>query len=209
VTVGGAGPDRPAEVLDAGPRGCDARPRRAPRSRLRPALAVTLIGCLAVAGLVADRQAGRTEFDRLLSRCADAHATAGYAQAQLSSVIAYATPLLQRPTGPPGVPEGLTQLVQQAARRSAAELLPPRTALARADVLPWHTTLRAARGSCLAYTDAVRARWLAYAADLQAGYAREPDVPALLQTARTALTAAAPDDAARRRVASALADGRR
>ena len=97
---------------------------------------------------VIKRSGRRVPFDRLLSRCAAGDAQVRYEQARLTSVVAYATPLLQRPTGPPGVPQGLTMLVQTTATQAGQELTPYVAGVSTVAVLPWHPNLADARTTC-------------------------------------------------------------
>jgi hypothetical protein len=213
------GTDRPpAEVLTAGPDGDPRPPARltarlsARLAALPPALpAVLLVILLAglAAGVVLDRRAGRAEFDRLLSRCAAGDAQVRYEQARLTSVVTYATPLLQRPTGPPGVPQGLARLVQTTATQAGQELTPYVAGVSTVAVLPWHPNLADARTTCATYLRLATDRFTASGQDLAAAYRSQADVTAARDRTRELLRAAAPDDTARQAVTAGLGDGAR
>jgi hypothetical protein len=207
----------PPEVLTAGPDG-DPRPPPWSARRERPAnrgrrLPVVLVVVVLLAGLaggvVLDRRAGRAEFGRLLSRCTAGYAQVRYEQARLTSVVAYATPLLQRPTGPPGVPQGLARLVRDTATQAGRELMPYVTGVSATDALPWHGDLTEARTACADYLRLATDRFTAIGQDLAAAYRPQVDVAAARDRARELFRAAAPDAAARRTVTADLADGAR
>ena len=209
-----------AEVLTAGPDGAArvplwsrlaGRPGGGRWSRRPGPRVVVLLALLAalVAGGVGDRRARTAEFGELLARCSAAHAQVGWEQDRLSSVVAYATPLLQRPTGPPGVPEGVALMVRRAAAQAAGDLAGTPATVSAVSVLPWHATLAAARGACAQYLQLVVDRFTAIGQDLAAAYRPQTASAERLQRTRNLLAAAAPDDAARRAVSSRLADAAR
>jgi hypothetical protein len=162
-----------------------------------------VVGVLLVVGLgstAADRALRHREFTTLVNRDADSEATATHAEGVLLSTHTYTMPMLTYST--PDVRRGLAKVIAQSAEQGVTELRTERAAVAATTVLPWHSSLRAAKRAELDYLDT----WTAYLQGVASGNAFD-GVPAksfdvLRQAALASLREAAPDHKAAQAVPS-------
>lgn len=99
-----------------------------------------------------DRQLRQHEFQGLLDRTAQAQTTADNAARMVLSTRDYTMPLLVTSSSAT-VRAGLEKLVEQDAAKAALSIRAARDQLARVDVLPWHSSARAAHRTAVAYLD--------------------------------------------------------
>jgi hypothetical protein len=190
-----------AERLDIVESGAPSgQPRRA-----RSAAVLAVIVLLGAGARWVDDRERRQSFDALMACVGSGQAAISDGRARASFMSDYIQPAIS--SGPaPDVRAGLYELVQQAAAGSLPTLRAARAGCRRVDLLPWHSGLRTAHASYLAYVDDELAVAQAIAAEGSEIYAERPRLLRLRERASAALTATAPDDAAGR-ARSALVNG--
>ncbi len=177
-----------------------------PRPAGRRCTAIALAGILALglALLAGDRWLRAQEFHALVDRVGAGQATVAYADGRILSAVSYTSPALGSADISPEVARSLEQLIQGTAAGQEAAVGAGLDRTARTRVLPWHTAQRLARARCVAYLAGRRDYLAQVAASFDVLYRSSPDARRQLLAARAALTAAAPDATAARRVAAAL-----
>lgn len=171
-----------------------------PRSFRWVGIVVGVLVVLGLSGTAADRALRHHEFTTLVSRDADSEATAAHAEGVVMSTHAYTMPLLTYST--PEVRSGLAKVIAESAAQGVGELRNERAAVAATTVLPWHSSMRAAKRAELNYLDS----WTAYLQGIASGDAFD-GVPtqsfdAMHQAALASLRQAAPDHKAAQAVPS-------
>jgi hypothetical protein len=183
-----------ADVLSAG------SPDRQPRSYRWVGVVVGVLVVVGLSSAAADRALRHHEFTTLVSRDADSEATAAHAEGVVISTHTYTMPLLTYST--PEVRSGLANVIAQSAAQGVTELRNERAAVAATTVLPWHSSMRAAKRAELSYLDS----WTAYLQSIASGNAfvgvPTQSFDALRQAALASLREAAPDHKAAQAVPS-------
>lgn len=173
---------------------------RQPRSYRWVGIVVGVLVVVGVGSTAADRALRHHEFTTLVSRDADSEATAAHAEGVVMSTHSYTMPLLTYST--PDVRSGLAKVIAQSAAQGVIEVRNERAAVAATTVLPWHSSIRAAKRAELNYLDS----WTAYLQGLASGTAFNgiptQSFDVMRQAALASLRQAAPDHKAAQAVPS-------
>jgi hypothetical protein len=158
------------------------------RTWLRLSVVIVIVLLVAQWG---DRQLRQHEFQTLLDRSAQAQTTVTDAAAMVLSTRQYTMPLLVTSSSAT-VRAGLEKLVEQDAAKAALRIRTARDQVARLDVLPWHSSARAAHRAALAYLDQRIADFDRVAAGADLSLLDSPEAEATGTVALTALQGSAP-----------------